>query len=301
MKNIDIAMATYNGELYLRDQLNSILNQTYSNWVLYISDDCSSDDTLLIINEFMKLDSRIKLVNKDRQGGVVKNFNLVLSSTTSDYIVLCDQDDVWPYNRLELLLEVILKKENGNSLMPILIYSDMELVTSELDIINESFFKENKLNPLDNISKNNIIWFSTVYGCTTIMNRSLLKLSLPMPDYAQMHDHWLAINAYYNGLLYYYDYKSVKYRQHLNNVVGGYSSGFLSKILNFKRKMKRINEDSVNTITLIKKYDFENLSFNSNKKIIFFALSNIFPKIFCGNKKIYSFLFFIFFICNVKR
>ncbi|HDX4396574.1 TPA: glycosyltransferase, partial [Enterobacter bugandensis] len=82
MKQVDIALATFNGEKYIREQIESIQKQTYSNWRLLISDDCSTDSTIAIIKELMQHDRRINIVNESRQGGVIKNFNKALMHTT---------------------------------------------------------------------------------------------------------------------------------------------------------------------------------------------------------------------------
>lgn len=92
---VDIALATYNGANFIRQQIESIQKQTYRNWRLIISDDNSSDDTVDIIKDMMSNDSRIYLVGNKRQGGVIQNFNYALSQTTSEIVLLCDQDDIW--------------------------------------------------------------------------------------------------------------------------------------------------------------------------------------------------------------
>ena len=104
MSHVDIAMATYNGEAYIEEQLCSILNQTHTDWTLYISDDGSTDSTTSIIEKYLISDARIKLINRVKQGGVVRNFNKALEATTADYIMLSDQDDFWYENKIELLL-----------------------------------------------------------------------------------------------------------------------------------------------------------------------------------------------------
>ncbi|HDC4532117.1 TPA: glycosyltransferase, partial [Enterobacter asburiae] len=111
MKQVDIALATFNGEKYIREQIESIQKQTYSNWRLLISDDCSTDSTIAIIKELMQNDRRINIVNESRQGGVIKNFNKALMHTTAEYVLLCDQDDIWPSERLSKLVSEISRIE----------------------------------------------------------------------------------------------------------------------------------------------------------------------------------------------
>ena len=105
-KKIDILMATYNGEKYLVEQLDSIINQTYRNWNLLIRDDNSTDKTLEIIQNYHKKDKRIKIL-KDNKGnlGIVRNFEELLKSSESEFIMFSDQDDIWVENKLDMYLK----------------------------------------------------------------------------------------------------------------------------------------------------------------------------------------------------
>ena len=109
-KKIDILMATYNGEKYLAEQLDSIINQTYHNWNLLIRDDNSTDRTLEIIQDYQKKDNRIKLL-KDNKGnlGIVKNFEELLKNSESEFIMFSDQDDIWIENKLDAYLKTAEK------------------------------------------------------------------------------------------------------------------------------------------------------------------------------------------------
>lgn len=299
MKKIDIAMATYNGENYIEDQIKSIQNQTYENWCLYISDDGSSDCTTDLIKKCMSVDQRIKLINIERQGGVIKNFEKTLQNTNSDYIVLSDQDDLWPKNRLEILLTEIKSREEKNKDKAILVFTDLELINENGVKINDSFYKINKINPICNMKPNRLLWSCTVYGCTTIMNRKLLSLALPIPETALMHDQWLAFIANRNEGLFYCDYRSIKYRQHANNVVGGSSNSFFDKLKKFKKNLKNIKNSIIN----IKKtiygnhglYEGDN-NLKSHFDFIRFAFKEIFPEIFKGDRKIQMVFLFIGFL-----
>lgn len=104
---ISIAMATYNGEKYLREQLDSILVQTISDFELIICDDCSNDSTRKILSEYAKKDSRIKVIFNEQNLGFVKNFEKTISFCNGEYIAFSDQDDIWLPNHLEVLLSEI--------------------------------------------------------------------------------------------------------------------------------------------------------------------------------------------------
>lgn len=298
MSTIDIAMATYNGEKYISEQIDSIVSQSYQDWVLYISDDGSTDKTAEIVNDFVLQDSRIKLVNKDRQGGVVSNFNKALEHTTSEFIVLSDQDDLWPKDRLKVLLEAILK---DNSSQPRLIFTDLTLVDEEGAIIADSFYKENSIKPLENIRRYNLLWKSTVYGCTTIFNRALLNIALPIPTGAHMHDQWLAMKAQQNEGLAFLDVPTVMYRQHSNNVVGGINKGILRKIKDSRRSINNILYGVKKTKDYLKDQEglyFNNRTFTSHNDFFRFAAFEIFPKVINGDKKIQTLIIFIFFLIS---
>lgn len=298
MSCVDIAMATYNGEPYIEEQIISILNQTYSNWTLYISDDSSTDRTVEIINKYTKKDPRIKLINTSRQGGVINNFNKALEATTSDYILLSDQDDYWFPNRIFMLLEKMQEVEISKE-KPVLVFSDLELVDKNLVVIAKSFYKANKINPLENLNILNLAWSSTVYGCSTIVNRNLLSKCLPIPPSVPMHDSWLALNSAAESGLHYLEQTTLKYRQHENNVVGGSNNTLLYKINNsFKTIAKVLNliEKSRVMITkgkLIKNNDILNTIHLEGKGKFTFCCRHIAPKIFNGRKKIFAFVIFI--------
>ncbi|WP_310592987.1 glycosyltransferase, partial [Escherichia coli] len=158
-----MALATYNGANFIRQQIESIQKQTYRNWRLIISDDNSSDDTVDIIKDMMSNDSRIYLVGNKRQGGVIQNFNYALSQTTSEIVLLCDQDDIWPEERLEILIDKF-KALQRNDFVPAMMFTDLKLVDENNCLIAESFYRTNNINPQDNLKNNNLLWRSTVYG-----------------------------------------------------------------------------------------------------------------------------------------
>lgn len=114
---ISIAMATYNGEKYLREQLDSILAQTIQDFELIVCDDCSTDSTVQILNEYVEKDSRIKVFVNAKNLGFRKNFEKAIGLCKGEYIALSDQDDIWMTEHLELLVDNIQNKDliAGNS------------------------------------------------------------------------------------------------------------------------------------------------------------------------------------------
>lgn len=286
---VDIALATYNGANFIRQQIESIQKQTYRNWRLIISDDNSSDDTVDIIKDMMSNDSRIYLVGNKRQGGVIQNFNYALSQTTSEIVLLCDQDDIWPEERLEILIDKF-KVLQRNDFVPAMMFTDLKLVDENNCLIAESFYRTNNINPQDNLKNNNLLWRSTVYGCTCIMNKKLVDIALPIPTYAHMHDQWLALLAKQYGNIFYFDYASVRYRQHSTNVVGGRNKTPFQKFNSIQKNLKRINLLVDRTVALIKSNnDFYPGNKMENKiDYLKFGVNEVLPYLFKGNKKVFS-------------
>src|SRR5574344_1640995 len=117
---ISIAMCSYNGERFIKEQIDSIIAQTYKNFELIIVDDGSKDNTIEIIKYYQSKDSRIKLFQNEKNLGFVKNFEKAITLCSGDFIALADQDDVWKKNKIEVFLNNIDKN--------MLIYSDAILM-----------------------------------------------------------------------------------------------------------------------------------------------------------------------------
>ena len=289
--SVDIAMATYNGEESIESQIRSIINQTFTDWRLLISDDGSKDNTIQIIKKLMNEDGRIFLVNQEPQGGVIPNFNKALEFCSAKYIALSDQDDIWLPEHLSNLLDEINKYDNYR---PQLVFSDLSLIDQNSNLMAKSFYKLNNINPLDNLIKNILLWKSSVYGCSTIFNQALLKIAYPVPNDTAMHDQWLALWASkYKGLNY-LNQSTILYRQHSNNIVGGSKQNLFSKIKNFESLLNKVKNSSKNTRIILKDYKGiyrPNKNVDEQVDIIAFAIKEVFPQIFVGNKKFYTIIF----------
>jgi glycosyltransferase involved in cell wall biosynthesis len=217
-KLISIAMATYNGEKFLREQLDSILAQTYTNLEIIICDDNSTDSTYEILHEYALLDSRIKLFKNETNLGVVKNFERVLSLSTGEFIALADQDDIWLPEKTEILLNKI---ENYDLVCSsfVLIDKDGKEIPKKKSFIKDivkSLFKKEIKHTVETIFYTNF-----VTGCTTLVRKSLLIKALPIPDGECYHDWWIATVALkQNGIKYLFDHQLILYRQHAKNHTG---------------------------------------------------------------------------------
>lgn len=218
---IDILIATYNGGEFIKEQLESIINQTYTNWLVIIRDDDSIDNTKEIIRSYKKkYPGKIRIINdNNRNLGVVKNFSCLLSQSSSEYIMFCDQDDVWLPDKIEKTLIKMLKIEKQNKNVPILVHTDLKVTDEKLNIISDSFYSYQKLNPY-NKSLSRLLIQNNVTGCTVMINKLLRDASLPFPEKIIIHDWYLAIIASYKGIIEYIPEPTLLYRQHERNTIG---------------------------------------------------------------------------------
>jgi len=239
---IDILLATYNGEKYISEQINSILDQTYSNWNIIIRDDGSTDNTLNIIDDFVaKHPSKITILN-DNKGHLnsTLSFASLLENSQNDFIMLCDQDDVWVNNKIELTLKVMIEFVNQFGDIPLMVFTDLKEVDEELNIISESFIKSQKLDPtiINNATK--LAAMNVVAGCTTMINKKAIKYILPIHSKNIIHDQWMAVNIAKYGKIKFIDLTTILYRQHSKNALGSYNiriSYFLKKIMDPNRQL----------------------------------------------------------------
>ena len=235
MKQIDILLATYNGEKYLKEQIDSILNQTYKNIRLVISDDCSKDSTLEILKEYEKKDERIELYIQQSNIGVVKNIDFLLKQVKSPYYMLADQDDYWLPEKAEKSLEK-LNQQNAD-----LVFGDLDVVDKSLETIYPSFndymLLTRKINKYIDSYKVNYL-YNCVTGCTVLAKKETVKKILPLPTNSKylIHDHWIGLMVSLNGKLAYMPEKYIKYRQHGNNQVG------TEKISHGFKKLEQVRE-----------------------------------------------------------
>lgn len=217
MEKIDILLATYNGEKYLKEQLDSILNQTYSNFRLIISDDCSNDNTKQILEEYKQKDDRIEVYYQNENLGYIKNFEFLLGKVENKFYALSDQDDIWLSEKLEKYIE---NMKNNNS---DLVFGDLIVVDENGQEINKSFWKLKGFSKKIKKDKNykGLQLNNYITGCTILSKKEFLKYILPLPEAKYIiHDYWIAIVVSAKGKISHIDKPYIKYRQHSNNQVG---------------------------------------------------------------------------------
>lgn len=316
---IDILLSTYNGEAFLREQLDSILNQTYKYFKLIIRDDGSTDSTVDIITDYArKYPSEIIYINgiyyknlDNREGGCENNdgnekghlgfnlsYNELLKYSTSDYIMFADQDDIWLPKKIEISIGRIKELEKKFPDKPILVHSDLTVVNKDLKIIENSFFKHIRINPSKN-SLSRLIMQNTVTGCTMIINRSLVDIAIPLTEEVFFYDYWFALVAKIFGIIDTINEPLILYRQHDSNVIGAGANN-IRKLL---KKISIIKDLYRQGCLLYKRYynynDYENKGLTNNDKMI---LKN-FVEIGSANpiKRLYIIFKYKFFRQKFKR
>lgn len=222
---VAICMATYNGEAFLSEQIDSIIKQSYTNWVLFIRDDNSADSTRTVIDGYVAdYPEKIVLINDpDLVGGSSKkNFAAILEWVNKNrdfnYFMFSDQDDYWLPDKVEKSLgrlKTIEEQTHG----PVLVHTDLMVVDSELKVLGDSFFEYRALDP--NVKDiNHLLVQNNVTGCTMIWNKALNDLLSLNNDNVAMHDWWITLVACCFGTIECLEEPTIMYRQHGRNVVG---------------------------------------------------------------------------------
>lgn len=232
--SVEIVLASYNGGSFIQQQLESLLAQTYSDILLLIGDDGSTDETLAIIATYVeRFPGRIRLLVPAHRLGVCGNFSRLLAATTADYVFLADQDDVWDCDKVAASMDAMRSLENQHGThMPLLVHSDLRVVDAELHPISSSFFDLQRLNRFRSDFRD-LLFQNNVTGCASLVNRALVEKALPIPPGVIAHDWWLAVVASAFGHIHFINRSLISYRQHSCNQVGakGWSARYLRRQL----------------------------------------------------------------------
>lgn len=254
-ETVYILLATYNGEAYIEEQLDSIVKQKLSNWRLIIRDDGSKDRTISIINKFAKFDERIIVIRDDiNDRGAKNNFSTLLHCVKKYnpyYLCFSDQDDLWDSDKLLVEFEKIKEKENKfGPQTPILIHTDLEVVDENMRQICNSFMNYHGVAHKTHMQLEYLLIQNFVTGCTLMFNRALFNLSVPIPKCVVMHDWWIALCASAFGYIFFIPDATVRYRQHASNVIGAKSKWkqLAPSYMNWKIKLRQACEDFNETI-----------------------------------------------------
>jgi len=221
--HIAVLLAAYKGNENFTRQVDSLFAQTYGNFQLIVRDDEADNRTVNRSKDFPPEQMARMTIVDDRLGqlGALQNFSRLLQTAESDYIMFCDQDDVWDPAKIDKTLAVMLamEKEHGKE-TPLLVHTDLRVATHNLDVISESFWKHQNIHPRNREKFSRLLVQNVISGCTVMINKPLRELAMPVPEGAVMHDWWLALVASAFGKIGHVDQATMLYRQHDANEIG---------------------------------------------------------------------------------
>lgn len=212
---VAVLMSTYNGSAFLKEQLDSILNQSHSDFVLYIRDDGSTDDTCDLIREYT--DPRIRFSQGENLGPSDSFFRLIGEAADADYLFFSDQDDVWYPDKLERMLAQIKKYDD----IPTMVFSDFAMIDETGRKTHNSFYDYASVSLSGGaVGVEKILAHPFVFGCASVINRKLAEYVQNPPTGIEMHDCWIALSAAAIGKLVYMPVQTIAHRFHSSNATG---------------------------------------------------------------------------------
>lgn len=279
---ISICLATFNGEKFLKQQLDSIQNQTYTDWHLIIQDDCSSDKTIDILNTYKK-SMNIKIYKNNINIGYRKNFESLIQKTNTDYIMICDQDDIWQVDKIEILMRNI--GENS------LVYSNSMLIDENSISLNKTLSKKLKNKFINSNSAINFLYDNCVSAHSVLFKKELLPFIKKFPKTIYFDNYIAATASSLNGVKYIHE-NLVLYRQHASNTLGNKKKNQdnIKKRI-FSKVEKKDQEIEIITLKIKEMLKIKTLN---NNELLFLNQLYIFNKEYYNswfNIKMFLFLF----------
>lgn len=240
MSQITILLATYNGAKFVESQLLSIIGQTFRDWILLVHDDGSTDDTLEIVNKWAQIDSRIQVIkDKISFGNAAGNFMYLSKFTSSDYVMFCDQDDVWFENKIQWMYDLMVKRDQN---IPQLVYSSAYLWTDYIisgDKLPVYFAKD----------LNDFLFLNCgINGCFGLFNLKTLDLLQQQDSQQAMHDHILQLIVLCFGEISYIKEPFMLYRRHAETVTNGATHTNLLEKITQNKAVPVIDEKHYNAV-----------------------------------------------------
>jgi len=246
MSETHIVLSVHNGSRFIREQIQSIQDQTLEDWRLWVRDDGSTDDTLSVLEEIAASDPRIVIHPTDgRQRGVSGGFSWLIERLPDDarYVFCCDADDVWLPEKMELSKRVLCLAEASGS-GPLLVHTDLQVTDSKLRTLNHSLWRYLKIRP-EPVTLQRLIVENVATGPTILMNRDLAEKACPIPDEVPHHDWWITLVAAAFGKIVALPEATVLYRRHSTNHTGEYdeqTGGFRYWVRKVVRVLRRTDK-----------------------------------------------------------
>ena len=245
MGSVQILLATCNGARYLPEQLASLQQQTYQDFTLLVSDDGSTDETPVLLQEFAaKWPGRVAFAaHAPAFGNARDNFFWLMEQSRADYVLFCDQDDVWNPDKVEKTLAGLRQLEEENPAMPVLFFTDQTPVDADLHPIAPSLMRMQQQDA-GQTNYRRLLFQNIVTGCAAGGNRAAVQLALKCQNRQDviMHDWWLGLVVSRFGKTGYLDESTMLYRQHGSNSVGAKQVDSLRCILQHLSHLKQVRQ-----------------------------------------------------------
>ena len=220
-ETVAILLATYNGERYIKRQIQSLKEQTYRDFVCYIHDDGSSDRTVDLLQQIVGDDNRFRIIGGKPTGGAKNNFLFLLGIAVEKYIMFCDQDDFWLPDKVADELRQIKQLEAAFGDIPIAVFCNLKIVSHDGKEISPDFMRYSGFDT-QNLSFRSLLIGNVAPGCAMIINGALRNLAVSYQniDHIEMHDWWCISIAALQGRVSFLDKGLILYSQHDEQVVG---------------------------------------------------------------------------------
>lgn len=281
MMKYDVIIATYNGERYLADQLESILGQSVPPTNVFIRDDSSTDNTLVVLEEFSRINPSVRVFRGNTRMGYIKNFEFLVKECVSEIVFFCDQDDVWVHEKAGILLNAF--KESCTT----------KCIFSNAYLVDEALVKFGTLlNSGGSVPTDidGLLYENKATGATLACSLKFLKNDCIPFCPTVPHDYWIATIAAKIDALRYIDIPLIFYRQHGGNQIGARQPSVLKRaisalsIAGFRRRVERQNY----RYTLLKSLDLE--SQTSQNTLDYIGLLNFVYRKEPQTRKLFLFL-----------
>ncbi len=221
MAQVQILLSTWNGERWLPVLLESLLQQTYTDWTLLIRDDGSQDQTCKLLLQWQGLhpDKVEWLEMNGLHLGSAASFSRLVELSRAPLLMFCDQDDVWFPDKIKRQLAAMQRLSVQNDVAtPLLVHTDLALINARDEPITDSFWQQRGFNVRQ--PKQDYLLTNTVTGCAALFNRAAATKAFPLPPGVAQHDRWLALVCAWFGAVESLTQASMQYRQHTQNAIG---------------------------------------------------------------------------------
>jgi len=220
-QRVEVLMATYNNAPYLAAQMESLVAQTFQDFHLVVSDDCSTDGSVAVVEGYLdRFRHPVKMIRRDSQSGsAMANFASLMQQSTGDWVFLCDADDVWHPDKLKKFLRFAAEKHgNHDPEVPIFLYSDARVIGPDGALTHASYWSFKRTDPARCATLQRLLVCAPMLGCASMMNRTLVNLAANVPvGQVTGHDWWALLVAASLGSVDFMPEATIDYRVHPGN------------------------------------------------------------------------------------